>query len=163
MNRKVPQWELERRKPNKYPNGYFKVKPCRYCGLEFQPIAPSHHFCCDDCKAIGSADRYYRKSYNIGFDEIQSMLIKQDYLCAICREEGFKMNDKVYNNLNVDHCHSTGQVRGLLCHNCNRALGLLKDNIERLKSAITYLEGATTISKESTDEAVGKRTTSTKE
>ena len=45
----------------------------------------------------------------------------------------------------VDHCHATGKVRGLLCHNCNRALGLLKDKISVLKNAIQYLEGATTI------------------
>ena len=50
----------------------------------------------------------------------------------------------------VDHCHATGTVRGLLCHNCNRALGLLHDNTEVLLNAIKYLEGATTIPQGST-------------
>lgn len=45
----------------------------------------------------------------------------------------------------VDHCHSSGEVRGLLCHNCNRALGLFKDSRENLLNAVEYLEGATTI------------------
>lgn len=40
----------------------------------------------------------------------------------------------------VDHCHDTGKIRGLLCHNCNRALGLLKDSVHTLESAIDYLE-----------------------
>lgn len=54
----------------------------------------------------------------------------------------------------VDHCHSSGVVRGLLCHNCNRALGLLKDSTRNLESAIRYLEGAETIRKEYTSSEV---------
>jgi len=73
------------------------------------------------------------------------MLERQNHVCAICHEIGFKMNDHVYDTLCVDHCHETGIVRGLLCNNCNRALGLMKDDINRLKNAISYLEGATTI------------------
>lgn len=42
--------------------------------------------------------------------------------------------------LEVDHCHQTNQVRGLLCGPCNRALGLLKDNIGNLERAIAYLD-----------------------
>lgn len=40
----------------------------------------------------------------------------------------------------VDHDHSTGEVRDLLCHNCNRALGLLQDSIENTKAALNYLK-----------------------
>lgn len=48
----------------------------------------------------------------------------------------------------VDHDHKTGNVRGLLCHNCNRALGLMQDDVSILSHSIKYLEGATTIRKE---------------
>ena len=42
--------------------------------------------------------------------------------------------------LAVDHCHNKGEVRGLLCYSCNIALGLFKDDINKLKSAISYLQ-----------------------
>lgn len=41
---------------------------------------------------------------------------------------------------NVDHCHETGEVRGLLCYGCNTALGKLRDDVERMRNAITYLQ-----------------------
>jgi len=43
------------------------------------------------------------------------------------------------NLLYVDHCHSSGKVRGLLCHHCNTALGKFQDSVEVLSSAIDYL------------------------
>ena len=59
------------------------------------------------------------------------MLHRQNGVCAVCGVGG---------KLHVDHDHETGLVRGLLCGSCNRALGLLKDNVDSLKMAIDYLE-----------------------
>ena len=59
------------------------------------------------------------------------MLIEQEKRCVICKRNVI---------LRVDHCHTTGKVRGLLCHNCNTGLGQFKDNIDNLKMAIKYLE-----------------------
>lgn len=150
IKRSIPNHVKQKRKESKYPNNYFKKKDCRFCGENFQPIAPSHHYCSDDCAAKGIAQRHLKNSYNLTYKEWEEMYENQNHVCAICSSEGFKMNEKVYSGLNVDHCHETGVVRGLLCHNCNRGLGLFKDNIENLKQAILYLEGATTIPKGST-------------
>jgi len=136
--------------PNKYPQGNFKNKKCRWCELEFNPNAPSELYCSDVCKDEASTNKYLEKTYGLTVEEYREMYYEQDGLCKICGEVGFKLDKRSVNNLVVDHCHGTGEVRGLLCHNCNRALGLLKDNVKRFHKAIKYLESATTISKEST-------------
>lgn len=136
--------------PEKYPQGSFKDKPCRWCEELFSPLSPSHLYCSDHCKDKGLANNYYRKKYGSSLKEVEFLLEKQNNLCFICEEVGFKMNEHVHSPLNLDHCHTTGKVRGLLCHNCNRALGLFKDDKKRLQRAIAYLEGATTIPKGST-------------
>lgn len=71
--------------------------------------------------------------YGITLDDYNQMLEKQDNKCKICKEQ-------YDHTLHVDHCHETNIIRGLLCKGCNQALGLLKDRIENLKSAISYLE-----------------------
>lgn len=70
--------------------------------------------------------------------------------CYLCGSEGFLIGNNAHTEkLAVDHDHETGRVRKLLCHNCNRALGLMKDDPELLRRAATYIEkhkeGATTI------------------
>lgn len=135
---------------DKYPQRFFKEKSCKWCGNMFQPVAPSHLFCSDQCKDTSFTDSYYKRTYGISFKEVEELLNSQNHLCAICNEEGFKMHDGVWTKLCIDHDHETGEVRGALCHNCNRGLGLFKDSVNNLKSAISYLEGVTTIPKGST-------------
>jgi len=77
--------------------------------------------------------------YGISLQDYNSMLIKQNYKCAICNQKPLDVGRK---KLAVDHCHDTGVIRGLLCSNCNSALGSMKDNITSLISAISYLEGS---------------------
>ena len=69
--------------------------------------------------------------YNIGIDDYNLILEVQDYKCMICKQ---------IKKLSVDHNHKTGQIRGLLCHNCNVGLGNFKDNCDYLKTAIEYLK-----------------------
>jgi len=90
----------------------------------------------------------------MNIDDYYVMLEKQKSLCKLCGGEGFCMAGRHVLKLVVDHCHKTGVVRGLLCHNCNRALGLFHDSVDTMKRAITYLEGATTIPQGSTAEAI---------
>jgi hypothetical protein len=77
----------------------------------------------------------YRRNYGITIEEFDSMLASQDGTCAICYAEPRPGK----RNFHVDHDHETGKVRGILCHNCNTAVGLLDENLERLSAATSYL------------------------
>lgn len=143
--------------PLKYPQKRFKDKSCRRCGVTFSPKAPSHLFCSQECADDALVNNYLSRNYGITIDIYREMLNNQDHKCAICGGEGFTMATHHKTKLVVDHCHSTGVVRGLLCHNCNRALGLLQDSRLVLENAIKYLEGATTILKEYTSSDVEAR------
>ncbi len=125
---------------DKYPNGYFKSKKCRFCLKEFQPLAPSHHYCNDVCINLAKADSYYYRNYKISIFQYYDLYTKNNGKCYICKTEGFTINCKnPTTTLIIDHDHETGEVRGLLCPNCNRALGLFKDSIEFLENAKKYL------------------------
>jgi hypothetical protein len=73
--------------------------------------------------------------YGLSEDAYMSMLHKQHGRCAICDLEFAKHQD-----VQIDHCHATGIVRGLLCVFCNRGLGFALDSPDILRSAIRYLE-----------------------
>lgn len=90
-------------------------------------------------KAIGQK-AHFKKRYNITPQEYEAMLEAQNYKCAICNKnaEDNKRGNKIQ-SLNIDHCHKTKQVRGLLCHQCNSGLGHFKDNTEFLLKAVDYL------------------------
>jgi DNA repair exonuclease SbcCD ATPase subunit len=76
--------------------------------------------------------------YNLSVDDFNNLMIQQGNCCKICG----KHRDTQAKRLHVDHDHITGKVRGLLCSACNQALGLFKDDIAVLKSAIKYLNEA---------------------
>lgn len=83
-------------------------------------------------------NRHYVKTYGITLDEFNAMLVSQGGRCAICRTDtpGGK------GQFNVDHCHGTGRVRGILCERCNRRLlAAAGDDPELLRRAADYLEG----------------------
>lgn len=72
-----------------------------------------------------------KHNYGITLEDYEIMFKNQEGKCFIC--------NVLKEVLHVDHCHETDKVRGLLCGNCNKALGLLKDNISVLNKAIDYL------------------------
>lgn len=82
--------------------------------------------------------RSLKRMYGITHKEYEEMDINQHGKCLICGIH----KDNTGRRLYVDHCHETKKIRGLLCSNCNTILGMSKDNIKVLKSAITYLEGS---------------------
>lgn len=87
-------------------------------------------------------DRHLQSLYGLSRVEYEQLATKQNNLCAICKKPESIINKKtgLTKNLSVDHCHSTGKIRGLLCGNCNTAIGLLKENIVTCKAVISYLK-----------------------
>ena len=83
-----------------------------------------------------------KRVYGITKEQYEHMLEQQSGCCAICSVSAESQRDKT---LVVDHCHSSGKIRGLLCHTCNTAIGLFKDNIDSLQRAILYLQRASVL------------------
>lgn len=74
--------------------------------------------------------------------QYNEILKHQNNTCAICKNPETQKKRKSNNPrmLSIDHCHKTGKIRGLLCHQCNVGLCTFKDSIEYLESAINYLK-----------------------
>ena len=77
--------------------------------------------------------KYIYKEFKLRPQQYIKMLEEQNYVCAICK------GSDVGKRLAVDHCHSSGKVRGLLCQKCNMGLGHFEDSIYYLKEAVKYL------------------------
>lgn len=131
------------------------TKKCKYCKNDFKALESKlkvgkAKFCSKDCyneyrksnsKVKTENDRkrlncMYQKKSKYGLDEKQYLnLFKvQNNKCQICKIPFTEVRAC------VDHNHETNKVRGLLCDNCNTALGLFKDTIHNLENAIKYLK-----------------------
>ena len=98
----------------------------RYDGSE--EVRQRHH--------AGVRVRKLMREYGLTVEAHQQMFRDQEGRCAICNIEPSSI-------LHVDHDHVTGDVRGLLCNNCNWALGLFKDDSAVIRSAADYLDHGT--------------------
>ena len=78
-----------------------------------------------------------KNKYGLTLDQYMRMLGAQGGACAICGSSNPGASKQVFS---VDHDHSTGKVRGLLCHDCNAGLGMFKEDTLSLRLAIDYLE-----------------------
>lgn len=76
-----------------------------------------------------------KRKYNLTIEKYNELHEKQKGCCAICHRHQSELGSR----LNIDHCHSSNKVRGMLCNQCNQGLGLFKDDPETLKNAIEYL------------------------
>ncbi len=101
---------------------------------------------CADCR-VDDRSRLYRREYYLGYAlrkhgltiaDYERMLTAQDGRCAVCRSE----NPRGAGRWHIDHDHATGQVRGLLCSNCNLALGYFGDDPEIIEAAARYIIAA---------------------
>lgn len=77
---------------------------------------------------------YFKRTYGITLEEYDEMVAAQGGVCAICGGGPGR-----YPRLCVDHDHETGVIRGLLCNDCNRGIGLLGDNPTTVAAAAAYL------------------------
>jgi len=86
-------------------------------------------------------ENHLKKSYGLTSDDYFELVKKQDNKCAICnqKETRFTKTGDI-KPLSVDHNHKTGEVRMLLCNDCNALLGFCKESPEILQSAKEYLE-----------------------
>jgi len=143
-------------------------KQCKKCG-QFKPISefskknatgrkPGYQPRCKPCSAQDTKNWYsvnknkakdtrLKANYGIGLNEYNARLLAQDYMCPICnkqlKEGSFGPDSPV-----VDHCHTSGDVRGIICNECNRGLGYFRDNPIALYNAAIYLENHYAVSKE---------------
>ena len=94
---------------------------------------------CKSCNEHIKWKSFIKRVYGIDSAQYYKMLEDQEGKCAICKSDSNNTSHQSKNKMFIDHCHTTGQVRGLLCSKCNHALGLFDDDTENLKSAISYL------------------------
>lgn len=119
-------------------------KPCRECGIEkaiikFEISGRGYRRnICVSCRSARKRTRRLPKQFGITYQDLLKIKESQDYKCAICNVH----EENIFNSLAVDHDHATNRVRGYLCNNCNRGIGLLKDSVEILGKAIEYLNRA---------------------
>lgn len=133
-----------------------KARECRGCGVGFQPRKAGRQqlYCSAPCRVrttssqafkklledpVGHEERkrylrikHFEKSYGISLETRDAMILERGSHCDICGAVA---------DLHIDHDHETDQIRGMLCFNCNVALGYMKDDPSRLQNAIEYLKG----------------------
>ncbi len=76
---------------------------------------------------------HLQHSYGISLEVYEALCQSQNGLCAICGQKSDK-------KLHVDHNHNTGNVRALLCKNCNTSLGLLKEDSKIVENLLQYIK-----------------------
>lgn len=135
-----------------------EIKTCLKCNNarlieEFRPHQGKRHPWCRPCEKI-YARNYYRQNseeirsrrgpsysphawrkhkYGLTPEGFTALYVSQDGRCAVCQ------TSKTSRELDVDHCHETGKVRGLLCGPCNRGIGQLKDDPSLVMAAAIYI------------------------
>lgn len=109
------------------------MKSCRKCNeikllTEFSNAKKGHKGKMSRCKLC---ERYKTIENTHGFNKEKYDELMKDAKCQICKST---------KRLSVDHCHTSGKFRNILCANCNSAIGLLQDNPDIIKEAKKYVE-----------------------
>jgi Autographiviridae endonuclease VII len=118
-----------------------EIKALEKFHVQSKNYSGRHNECipCRKKYAEGRLDlKYYNfvyRTYGLKQEEYLKLLISQEHKCKICFKE-----PKIGKRLVVDHCHKTGKVRGLLCNNCNAAIGYVCESLTTLENCIKYLK-----------------------
>lgn len=85
-----------------------------------------------------ATEEYFWHKYGITLEDYDDLLQEQEFKCGVCKRHVSELSQPLF----VDHDHTTGVVRGLLCIRCNTSIGGLGDSIDGLLAAIEYLRKA---------------------
>lgn len=121
---------------------------CRICwGKKYRAETRSHRAALQKAWRKNNKERYsallrrrmLRRKFGLDEQIYAQMLMEQNGVCAICHGQEYRKRKGVVLSLAVDHDHSTGKVRGLICSDCNTGLARFRDNPGSLFRAIQYL------------------------
>jgi hypothetical protein len=137
------------------------IETCKTCGIQAKKHAMTRHKakCGSTCSVEKCKETHYMKGWcfhhfklsqyakhhKISPEQMFAIFARANGQCEICKKPLGLHGTKLRNSKNtacIDHCHTTGKVRGVLCFNCNSALGHFSDDTETIKIAINYLQRA---------------------
>ncbi len=113
-----------------------QCKKCHYNRLQIDRADPNKR---DRFLYYYRSNSMFRR-YGINVEQYEDLVNKQNNKCLICENEPVKNGVKQNQSLHIDHCHKTGKIRGLLCHLCNRAIGLFRERSDIIQKALIYLD-----------------------
>jgi len=125
----LPKESYSKQKKNK--DGLYSY--CKPCANKLKAVSKKRKFA-ENPNYF--RDRNFKDRYGISLQERDQLAVDQDHRCKICLTHESKVSRSV---LFVDHCHTSGEVRGLLCDGCNKAIGHIKDNPTAIKAALAYI------------------------
>jgi len=125
-------------------------KACKKCLTTTRQVSDNRCVSCLKDRTIQGnikrREQNFMQAHGVSYAQRDQMFIDQQGKCKICSREGHvdfvPKGDRMFDRLVVDHCHTTGKVRGLLCNGCNRGLGYFKDNPVFLLAAAQYLKAS---------------------
>ena len=131
---------------------------CKRCGNLIVGRAKQARYCSESCKKAEELQTMPSRSrraarelaimykYGLSWEEYEKKHSENNGCCEICKKPISLIKSDDQETAYVDHCHTTLQVRGLLCNPCNRGLGYFAENRKHLQSALAYLDKYNVIS-----------------
>lgn len=109
------------------PQGWRKCKTCTRARERAYEKGTKRH------------DSRLRRMYGITYEEFLALAKAQKFRCGVCKRKCVLRGTRSQADLLVvDHCHKTGKVRGLLCHRCNKVIGMCNDDPKMLRAMMEW-------------------------